>query len=736
MAKTPKNTKYFTLGVGGYFFDPPDSVFINAFNKNLTNKQLADKFFASETTIEKHIRGLKERGLISDIKKIRPDDLKKYKKAIRRLKTWANNPTLENWAKYFGTKSPEGTNRDIGRQIRAYFTGEKVSISKNKALGGEQAKRILDSLKIKEQIPLNAQNVLKTFTTAFFKKKRTLFGALDASKSARLKESFEKVIAINKEFKKNPEIGLNTLTENLYKNKFTKGDDLTKLRLATTTSDDVAKYLQALTPSEDGKGFARNAPKGMASRWSPPTGEKLAAIMSYIGSQTDGFRFREGTLRKYKFSIRDAALNLAPNTTENLRNILRGTPGVIDEVVGLSSTFKNAPGYTEFMQLIPEDINKKKAVIDNKFKVVLENALQGEFDGVAEFNKESKAFAKKFKIDTPILNPGGDPTKDILYFDQMSPEGKANVLKLADKGKGFTVQTTTLPLKPMTERFQAVSQDPTLFNKLVNAVDNAPQVCRKILNYQTGGISQTCAAALQEDPVGAAEKLKNLDAKSGPLARVKNAALGFLKSPGVKRFTLAGAAGAGVQAIVKEFSNDDPTTYLSNEDQQKSMLVDMVTQPIASDFERPAILDYQLPAVGASIAGATAISAPSTIKASRSRGLGVERKGIAKTAGRVLGRGLGVAASPGVLAPLAAMDIASQVAEGDSVSDLATDPLNYLYPAFADQTPKLTRGLPSALRGIASLGMSPAALRVLSRAGILGFGASLGLQGMKLLQDD
>jgi len=75
MAKNPKNTKYFSLAKGGYFFDPPESVFINAFNKNLTNKQLADKFFASETAIEKHIRGLKEKGVISDIKKIRPDDL-------------------------------------------------------------------------------------------------------------------------------------------------------------------------------------------------------------------------------------------------------------------------------------------------------------------------------------------------------------------------------------------------------------------------------------------------------------------------------------------------------------------------------------------------------------------------------------------------------------------------------------------------------------------------------------
>jgi len=728
MAKPPVDTTHFKKVGPNYIFSPKESVFINAYNKNLTNKQLAERFGASETAVEGFIRKLKDKGLIADIKKIRPDDLKKYKKAIRRLKTWSNNPTLENWAKFFGTKSPEGTNRDIGRQIRAYFTGEKFTNKFNKSLGGGQTKQILDSLKIKEQIPLNAQNVLKTFTTDFFKKKRTQFGALDASKSARLKDSFEKVIAINKEFKKNPEIDLNTLTKNLYKTEFTKGDDLTKLRLATTTSDDVAKYLQALNK-------ARAVPKGMASQWSPPTGEKLAAIMSYIGSQTDGFRFREGTLRNYKFSIRDAALNLAPNTTQNLRNILKGTPGVIDEVVGLSSTFKNAPGYTEFMQLIPEDINKKKAVIDNKFKVVLENALQGEFDGVAEFNKESKAFAKKFKIDTPILNPGGDPTKDILYFDQMSPEGKANVLKLADKGKGFTVQTTTLPLKPMTERFQAVSQDPTLFNKLVNAVDNAPQVCRKILNYQTGGISQTCAAALQEDPVGAAEKLKNLDAQSGPLAKVKNAALGFLRSGGFKTFSVAGLAGGAAAALVKEFRNDDPTTYLSNEDQQKNMLVDMVTQPISEDMTRPDILDFQMPAVGASLAASTALGAPSTIKASRSRGLGVEQKGLIRTGGRVLGRGLGIAASPGVLAPLAALDITRQVSEGDSLADIGTDPLNYTYPIFAEKTDKLTRGLSPTLRKAARLGMSKPALRLLSRAGIAGLGASLAIQGIGLLDD-
>ena len=165
------------------------------------------------------------------------------------------------------------------------------------------------------------------------------------------------------------------------------------------------------------------------------------------------------------------------------------------------------------------------------------------------------------------------------------------------------------------------------------------------------------------------------------------------------------------------------------------MLVDMVTQPISEDMTRPDILDYQLPAVGASLAASTALGAPSTIKASRSRGLGVERKGLIRTGGRVLGRGLGVAASPGVLAPLAAMDIANQISEGDSLADIATDPINYTYPIFAEQTPKLTRGLPSAFRKFARLGLSKPALRLLSRAGIAGLGASLAIQGIGLLDD-
>ena len=101
----------------------------------------------------------------------------------------------------------------------------------------------------------------------------------------------------------------------------------------------------------------------------------------------------------------------------------------------------------------------------------------------------------------------------------------------------------------------------------------------------------------------------------------------------------------------------------------------------------------------------------------------------------VLGRGLGVAASPAVLAPFAVGDIASQIAEGDTPTDIATNPFNYLYPAFAEQTPKLTRGLSPTLRKVARLGLSGPALRILSRAGIGGFAASAAIQGLGLLDD-
>ena len=335
--------------------------------------------------------------------------------------------------------------------------------------------------------------------------------------------------------------------------------------------------------------------------------------------------------------------------------------------------YERVPTYNEIYNFFTTDRNAPLKTFKN-------NALTLQHQELI-----SKEPTKNFQLLTQIKNTQAATIMNRFNNGEISAQLADYELKkigAAQEGLGVAAETITpgkglgVAKRESVKLFKdAVKINPNVVEditsklqiKLLKAVKNAPESCGVILSKATGGIANTCAEAITKDPVGSAQKLQNLDAQSGPLAKVKNAAMSFLKSPGLRRFTLAGAAGAGVQAIVKEFRNDDPTSYLSNEDQQKNMLVAMATDPIAPDLERPAILDYQLPALGASVAGSTALVAPSTIKASRSRGLGVERKGVARTAGRVLGRVLGVAAAPGFLAPIAAMDIASQVAEGDSV---------------------------------------------------------------------
>ena len=261
------------------------------------------------------------------------------------------------------------------------------------------------------------------------------------------------------------------------------------------------------------------------------------------------------------------------------------------------------------------------------------------------------------------------------------------------------------------------------------------------IELQAGGDLLACPTKkFQNDPVGFTNKVNQIQQPTSGITKFTNAALGFLKNPGVRGFggaAIAGALGAG---LIKQFNNNDPTTYLSNEDQQKSMLVDMATQPVSIDIDRPAILDYQLPALGAEAAAGLAVTAPSTIKASKSRALGIEKKRVApgtiKTDARVLGRGLASLGTPLALLPMEAMNVTSQIAEGDSPLDIATDPLNYLGATFAEPATKIaSRGVNPKIATAMRLGMSPTALRLLSRAGGIGLGASLGIMGLQKLSD-
>ena len=437
---------------------------------------------------------------------------------------------------------------------------------------------------------------------------------------------------------------------------------------------------------------------------------------------------KEGTFREYQKKLSQAFKDAG---FKNLKNY------EVDEIVGASIGGKQqfAP-YSVFSRYLTSTINAGPAAAYQGALSRASTELTGiinEFGSnsnqainfVKDFNKnkaspfEAKHGVKAARLDLRMPEQVFGKKR----FAELGTIGEQMTDVVKQKGFGFKLPEGSLTQKELLESVASLKPGTKAFRA----------VCT--ITKAEGGDVAGCVERVAQEPEKFANKFKNLTAESGPLAKVKNAAVSFLKSGGFKTFGAAGLAGGAAAALVKEFRNDDLTSYLSNEDQQKSMLVDMATQPIAEDFQRPSILDYQLPAVGASLAASTALGAPSTIKASRSRALGVEQKGLIRTGGRVLGKGLGIAASPGILAPLAAMDITNQIAEGDSATDIATNPFNYTYPLFAEQTDKLTRGLNPTFRKVARLGMSKPALRLLSRAGIAGLGASLAIQGLGLLDD-
>ena len=476
-----------------------------------------------------------------------------------------------------------------------------------------------------------------------------------------------------------------------------------------------------------------------------------AAFYNAALSNVDGYYRNKGatSLKQFKTDFNNELKSLLSLGKD------QKVPFSVNEVIGISTgEMRGLQPYSAFVDVTERNINEKalaqyqgklskkigeiqdifadptlseaEKVTRAQAKADILKNTEG-FKNLTEAQKASLGLAE-IKIGTKI-NPNIYSPEQLARYKEMG----LDIQGMADR-EGFYIDT-----KGRRPFFEVSTKE---LKKVAENLSKKEQleVCSLLSG---GGLPGNCAKAIDENPVKFSQIVSESPATTTAMQKLKTTALGFLKSPGFKSFSAAGAVGAIGTALVKEFRNDDPLSYLSNEDQQKNMLVDMATKPITREFERPSILDYQLPAMGATLAGATALTAPSTIRASQTnlkfatRAPGVERKkpGVVRTAGRVLGRGLGVAASPALLAPFAAADIAGQVAEGDSLTDVATNPFNYLYPAFADQTPKLTRGLSPTLRKIARLNLGKAALRGVSRGGLLGLGLSLGVEGMKLLDD-
>ena len=371
---------------------------------------------------------------------------------------------------------------------------------------------------------------------------------------------------------------------------------------------------------------------------------------------------------------------------------------------------------------------------------------------------------KAQNFDFPIFRPGGladqysnaDPAdkpglkkqiQDRLKLTKSRTPNLVKNIKFNFNDGIFTASSSTPTLdernipKLLREGKKAMSvfDKTTLFDDLrADAAADGP-ICSIVKSKLANGGTVSCVQAVEDAIEKNPQKLAQ---DASRLNKFKSSALGFLQRPFVKgagKFGALAAVGAAGAGVVKTFMNDDPTTYLSNEDQQKNMLIEMVTGQLDdSPVDEAPIGDAYLPTLGAVTVAGTAATAPSTIDAVRGKALGAKKSGITKTALKTLGRGLTATATPLGLLATEPLYLAEQIQEGDSLGEIATNPFNYLGAAFAGPATEFaTKGLKNS--GIAKamrLGISPGTLKTVSRRfGLPGLALSLGISGYETFDD-
>ena len=358
------------------------------------------------------------------------------------------------------------------------------------------------------------------------------------------------------------------------------------------------------------------------------------------------------------------------------------------------------------------------------------------------YNTEFRDLHNLQKGDLPTLSLK-DPSK--LYSATRLKELSAQGLDLPEhfKKAKYSIGVGEAPT------LKEIRETPELIKK-INRIDPL----KKIVEARVGCADGCLAKVAKNEPGKITQVLETLPQKVRTF-------LGFLGKvgPTAGKYGAIAAAGAIAQPLVKQFVNDDPSTYLTDPEQQAGMLEALI------EGERPRprseILDT---ATTAGALGATAAAIPGTgalykyrrglLESKIPKAGPVSEAGL--TAGDYLkrhGKGYGVtraamgpvmkfisgAYTPAGILATEPLRIAQMRREGESWGEGATSPTLWMGPAFADTMTKMAtagmKGSPRLARGL-SLGMSRPMLKTISRRfGMPGLALSLGLSGYDQYQD-
>ena len=680
---------------------------------------------------------------------------KSVEEGFRRLQKWLENPTPEKWVQLFGK------NNAFGLQLRNYLLGRN---DLGAVKGMPTATKVFDAINVKKLLTPQQIEKINLLTTGG---KGVSLKSISARTFGNLKFS----MADNIETIKNFQNGEAWLRANPDPNKV--GPDGKNV---------YRKFANAIRGMEKESAKIGGFPFGNNSE------KKLWAGLYRSSYRGDRIKivgeFADGNLPinkqgKVDWKMTNKAGVPAWKRVKFVDTALQGQPeftwnnfkGQVDNVFGKGAFNRITAPYDVQIKTGSKRLTSGNyETIKNRTKVNLLRAElfaaePGKFKAdviptEAEYNKYVNTKARGFNI-TEVHHPdgiGNNPWKMEPVFryanrelDKVSQKINAGTISLDDAK--LEIERINRDIGPIRMKLddgyfgtKTTTQKATMqaaesyLNNFIKNVKGTKGACRILIGKVLGGPVDTCEAIIRQDPVGSAQKLANIEDSSTAVTKVKNAATGFLnfaKRGG--KFGALAAVGAAATGAVKTFMNDDPTTYLSNEDQQKNMLIDMVTGQLDdTPVEEAPIGEAYLPALGAATVAGTAVTAPSTIDAVRKGALGAKKSGITKTALKTLGKGFAASQTPlGILAT-EPLYLAEQIQEGDSLGEIATNPLNYFAPAFAADADRLvSRGLKSP--GIAKamrLGISPSALKTVSRRfGLPGLALSLGISGYEMFDD-
>ena len=344
---------------------------------------------------------------------------------------------------------------------------------------------------------------------------------------------------------------------------------------------------------------------------------------------------------------------------------------------------------------------------------------------IGDFKKEYPGKYPKYTVDQ-VGN-----IKDLTFKNINLTKRSLNVqatefIDYLNKTPGFkeSAEFKSFPEATKTLFQSRAERSPQFYSQLVKSINSVPAL-KSIMEKRVGCAEGCLAQVAKNEPGKFGKALETLPQKAKGF-------LGMLGRGGLKvaPYAALAAAGAAAEPLVKQFVSDDPNTYLTNENQMKGMLLATLEgEPPKVDEE---ILKWQLPVAAAG--AATAIPGSSAVYKARKLpwkkrvGMGTPRAALGP-----VGKVLGGMYSPLAVAATLPISVAAQRSAGTDYSDIATDPMNWVGPAFASAGAKAaTRGM--APTGVLSqairLGFKPSTLRMVSsRLGMPGLAVSAGLWG-------